>query len=408
MGLSELAVKVENVTKIYKTKKVNFFYFLEDLTKGFLPQIQGRFIETKKGGYFWALKNINFEVKKGEVVGIIGKNGSGKSTLLKIMANVTRPTTGKIYLDGRCTAILEVGVGFQGEFTGRENIYLSAAMLGMRKSEIDKKFDEIVEFSGIKDFIDMPVKKYSSGMYIRLGFAVAAHLDVEILLVDEALAVGDFEFQEKALKKMLKLVKRGQTIIFVSHNLNQITSLTNRAILLNEGELIFDGNVKECLNKYSEILRKSSLPEYYNPNVQTGVIAAKVKTSNANGIHHTGKPLIFEFEINFAKQPASGNFEFQIIDALQRPLLHFNLSDSERKWSRKGPVYVKCILPRPRLAIGKYTLRTRLYDKATLDEYETLNAICPFEIHLNDDFSNHQLNSNLLCSYYEEYEWEIS
>ena len=201
---------------------------------------------------FWALRDVSFEIREHEAVGIIGSNGAGKSTLLKILSRVTAPTQGRARIRGRMGTILEVGTGFHPELTGRENIYLSGTILGMRKSEIDRRFDEIVEFAGVSKFVDTPVKRYSSGMYVRLAFAVAAHLDPDILIVDEVLAVGDAGFQKKCLAKMDSSINQdGRTIIFVSHNMQAIRSLCTRALLLDQGSLVADGPVSHVLTRYS-------------------------------------------------------------------------------------------------------------------------------------------------------------
>ncbi len=198
----------------------------------------------------WALKDVNFEVKHGEVLGIIGRNGAGKSTLLKILARITKPTTGRIELNGRVGSLLEVGTGFHPELTGRENIYLSGAILGMKRKEIIRKFDEIVDFAEIEKFLDTPVKHYSSGMYMRLAFAVAAHLEPEILLVDEVLAVGDAEFQKKCLGKMGDVASEGRTVLFVSHNMDAIQNLCSSSILIQQGFLTDKSTSKEIITKY--------------------------------------------------------------------------------------------------------------------------------------------------------------
>lgn len=199
---------------------------------------------------FWALNNISFEVNQGDRLGIIGRNGAGKSTLLKIISRIVEPTSGKIFIKGRIASLLEVGTGFHPELSGRENIYLNGAILGMSRTEIKKNFDAIVDFSGVEKFLDTPVKRYSSGMYVRLAFAVAAHLQPEILIVDEVLAVGDAEFQKKCLGKMNEVSQSGRTILFVSHNLSAINSLCNKAVVLKKGEGVFYGDVAEATNKY--------------------------------------------------------------------------------------------------------------------------------------------------------------
>ena len=199
---------------------------------------------------FWALKDINFEINKGDRVGIIGRNGAGKSTLLKILSRITEPTTGKVTLNGRVASLLEVGTGFHPELTGRENIYLNGAVLGMTRVEIKKKFDKIVDFSGVEKFLDTPVKRYSSGMYVRLAFSVAAHLEPEILLVDEVLAVGDIEFQKKCIGKMNSVAAEGRTILFVSHNMKAISKLCNRAVLIGNGEIVKEGDPSEIIRTH--------------------------------------------------------------------------------------------------------------------------------------------------------------
>jgi len=202
------------------------------------------------GEFIWALRNINFEVKQGEILGLIGKNGSGKTTLLKILGKITAPTGGRAMLKGRLGCLIAVGTGFHSELTGRENIYLNGAILGMKKHEIDRKLDEIVDFSGVEKFIDTPVKRYSSGMNVRLGFAVAAHLEPEILLVDEVLAVGDYKFREKCLGKMEEITNEGRTVIFVSHNMKAISTICPRTILIDNGQIAADGNTSEVIMQY--------------------------------------------------------------------------------------------------------------------------------------------------------------
>lgn len=231
---------------------------------------------------FWALKDINFDVNRGEVVGIIGRNGAGKSTLLKILSRITSPTDGEIRLKGRVGSLLEVGTGFHPELTGRENIYFNGAILGMKKKEIDDKFDEIVKFSGVEKFLDTPVKRYSSGMQVRLAFSVAANLDPEILLVDEVLAVGDAEFQKKCLGKMGEVAEGGRTVLFVSHNMAAIQNLCSRAILLESGNLVNEGQVSEVISYYLSNTEKS------NNGADNGVF----DLSNRNNSYNGGKPVI--------------------------------------------------------------------------------------------------------------------
>jgi ABC-type polysaccharide/polyol phosphate transport system ATPase subunit len=230
----------------------NFLRKTVDMAKG-KQIIQGDTVEE-----FWALKNVSFEVKRGEVLGIIGRNGAGKSTLLKILSRITEPTSGKVILQGRVASLLEVGTGFHPELSGRENIFLNGAILGMSRAEIKFKFDEIVDFAGVEKFLDTPVKRYSSGMYVRLAFAVAAHLEPEILIVDEVLAVGDSEFQKKCLGKMQDVAKSGRTVIFVSHNLGQVRSMCTQAVLLDSGRMAFQALPEVTLSHYAEVCRDST------------------------------------------------------------------------------------------------------------------------------------------------------
>jgi len=256
-------IKVDNLSKQYRLGEVGtgtlsndlkrWWYRIRGMDDPFL-KIGDINIRNSKGksNYVWALQDINFEIMQGDVVGIIGKNGAGKSTLLKILSKVTGPTTGSIHYNGRIGSLLEVGTGFHPELTGRENIFLNGAILGMTKAEIRRKLDEIVDFSGVERYIDTPVKRYSSGMTVRLGFAVAAHLEPEILVVDEVLAVGDAEFQKKAVGKMQDVSKNdGRTVLFVSHNMASIQNLCKNGILLLDGKINKTGSIDEVVNHYS-------------------------------------------------------------------------------------------------------------------------------------------------------------
>jgi lipopolysaccharide transport system ATP-binding protein len=252
-------ITVENLGKRYnigqqRSKDDGIRHLIEDAVRTPLRWLRSRRAETKpRSEEFWALKDVSFEVKQGDVVGIIGRNGAGKSTLLKILSRITEPTRGRIQIDGRVACLLEVGTGFHPELTGRENIFLNGAILGMTKVEIKKKFDEIVAFSEIEKFLDTPVKRYSSGMYVRLAFAVAAHLEPEILVVDEVLAVGDVEFQKKCLGKMHDVAGQGRTVIFVSHNMAAVRQLTQKAILINKGSVLYTGLTQDAVERYEQM-----------------------------------------------------------------------------------------------------------------------------------------------------------
>ena len=270
--MSDIAIKVENLGKQYRIGSQKASY--RTLRDSVMDAVQAPFrraaglIRGESYGAadldktIWALRNVNLEIQQGEVVGVIGRNGAGKSTLLKILSRITEPTEGQALIRGRVGSLLEVGTGFHPELTGRENIFLNGSILGMRREEINSKFDEIVEFSGIDDFIDTPVKLYSSGMRVRLAFSVAAHLEPEILLVDEVLAVGDVEFQKKCLGKMGEISKTGRTVLFVSHNLPMVQTLCPESILIDEGKIVTRGSSSEVIERYLE--NKSNQTGEYN------------------------------------------------------------------------------------------------------------------------------------------------
>lgn len=262
--MGNLAIIAENISKQYRLGQVGTGTLSHDLNR-FWYKVRGKENPYLKIGesndrsikgmsdYVWSLKDINFEIEQGDAVGIIGRNGAGKSTLLKLLSKVTKPTTGRFKVNGRIASLLEVGTGFNPEMTGRENIYLNGAILGMRRQEIARKFDEIVDFSGVERYIDTPVKRYSSGMYVRLAFAVAAHLESEILIVDEVLSVGDVEFQKKCLGKMGDVSKgEGRTVLFVSHNMSAVQRLCTHGFFLKNGKLDFSDTIENVTNKYLE------------------------------------------------------------------------------------------------------------------------------------------------------------
>jgi lipopolysaccharide transport system ATP-binding protein len=254
-------LKVENVSKLYRLGEINRRMLYEEV-QSFIARLRGKEDPNSRLGAarhvageskeFWALRDIDFTINEGESVGIIGRNGAGKSTLLKILSEITLPTTGRVLIKGRVASLLEVGTGFHPELTGRENVYLNGAILGMTHREVSEKFAEIAEFSGVEEFLDTPVKRYSSGMRVRLAFAVAAHLDPEILVIDEVLAVGDAAFQQKCLGKLGDAAQKGKTVIFVSHNMVAIESLCRRALVLHDGRVVFDGSQTEAIDRYLE------------------------------------------------------------------------------------------------------------------------------------------------------------
>ncbi|MCD1654646.1 ABC transporter ATP-binding protein [Treponema zuelzerae] len=264
--MNDLAVQIEHISKKYDLGVINTGTFFRDM-QTLIARKQGKPDPHAKIGdeyhdgqdSFWALKDVSLDIRQGDRVGIIGRNGAGKSTLLKLISRISAPTEGCIRINGRVASLLEVGTGFHKELTGRENIYLNGSILGMKKKIIDKKIDEIIDFSGIERHIDTPVKRYSSGMYVRLGFAVAAHLDSEILIADEVLAVGDIKFQQKAIGKMNSISsEQGRTVLFVSHNMQSVQALCNKGVILEKGRLTASGDIEDCVRKYHSVEDESN------------------------------------------------------------------------------------------------------------------------------------------------------
>ncbi|MCY0969547.1 ABC transporter ATP-binding protein [Chryseobacterium wangxinyae] len=315
-----LALKAENISKQYRLGQVGTGTVSHDLNR-FWHKVRGKedpYLQigdandraTKSDSeYVWSLRDINFEIQQGDAVGIIGRNGAGKSTLLKLLSKVTKPTTGKIYTNGRIASLLEVGTGFHPEMTGRENVFLNGAILGMTRKEISRKFDEIVDFSGVERYIDTPVKRYSSGMYVRLAFAVAAHLESEILIVDEVLAVGDADFQKKCLGKMGDVTKgEGRTILFVSHNMAAVSALCNKGIYLKNGLIHSQGDMSQITINYlstdTEFL--TYITDFQNHKIDNTIFQPKefgIVDENdsriANYVRNDGNTFIkFKFDLN--------------------------------------------------------------------------------------------------------------
>jgi lipopolysaccharide transport system ATP-binding protein len=303
---------------------------------------------------FWALKDVNFEIKRGEVVGIVGRNGAGKSTLLKILSRITEPTQGRVEIKGRLSSLLEVGTGFHPELSGRENIFLNGAILGMRRAEIREKFDEIVAFAEVERFLDTPVKRYSSGMYVRLAFAVAAHLEPEILVVDEVLAVGDVEFRKKCLGKMQDVAGHGRTVLFVSHDMSAMRALCNTCILLRNGQLEAKGNIEAVISKYIR----------YNPAANSKIYPEGTPVRFVKVYQH-GKRIVLDLE--YAALTAEIGFPglgFIIHDADGRPLYGHNAMLGEAAlgpdWRDGGRV--RAIIESPPLLDGTYNVTVQMGD----------------------------------------------
>ena len=360
---------------------------------------------------FWALRDISFEVNKGEVLGLIGRNGAGKSTLLKVLSRITEPTAGRIVLRGRVASLLEVGTGFHPELTGRENIYLNGSILGMKRVEIDRKFDQIVAFSEIEQFLDTPVKRYSSGMYVRLAFAVAAHLEPEILIVDEVLAVGDAQFQKRCLGKMKEVAQGdGRTVIFVSHNMQAISTLTSRSILLKKGRIASAGPTPQVIADYLEDSGAASEAVYTAPASPDGpkITRVEVDTSEPGNVQANGKPMKVIVEITTPRPIEGARLSFHACNTLGEPMIYFWAHDAEHPMCREPGVYrLVCSIPRLRLYMGNYALRLHLKEFAGGREFETLEGVCPFEVVMyGRDREGGWYRG--VCTYLEDGTWDVA
>ncbi|AZI39024.1 ABC transporter ATP-binding protein [Epilithonimonas vandammei] len=366
-----LALKAENISKQYRLGQVGTGSLSHDLNR-FWHQIRGKedpYLKigesndrTQKGesDYVWSLRDINFEIEQGDAVGIIGRNGAGKSTLLKLLSKVTKPTTGRILTNGRIASLLEVGTGFHPEMTGRENVFLNGAILGMTRKEIVRKFDEIVDFSGVERYIDTPVKRYSSGMYVRLAFAVAAHLESEILIVDEVLAVGDAEFQKKCLGKMGDVsIGEGRTVLFVSHNMTAVKELCNNGILLNQGQLLYTGSVSNTVAEYQKNNEKRS--SYIdNGNPEEAIGNENIKILEFTVVPASGKFLDIEsgarVKLRFFNYKENINLDatFELRTYEENVVFHTGALISTNNDSKRKEYTVEFELPQNLLNAGNY------------------------------------------------------
>ena len=340
--MSQIAIRVENLSKQYHIGSLNgdrhFAYksLRDTITDAFTSPFRRARALLRGQAYgasemnqtIWALKDVSFEIKRGEVVGIIGRNGAGKSTLLKILSRITEPTEGQVAIYGRVGSLLEVGTGFHPELTGRENIYLNGAILGMRRAKIERQFDAIVDFSGVERFIDTSVKHYSSGMYLRLAFAVAAHLEPEILLVDEVLAVGDAEFQKKCLGKMGEVAGEGRTVLFVSHNMAAMRSLCQRGILLYKGQLQREGSMAACISDYlsdKTANAGSILSHLSKPHPQIQIDSITINGQENDEVHLSSDVRSLRIEVcGRLSQPMCLEIEARIYDLYESPLAFFS------------------------------------------------------------------------------------
>lgn len=404
-------IRVENLSKQYAIGARQAPY--KTLRESITDALRSPFKSFRRNGNLaedtiWALKDVSFNIYPGEVVGIIGRNGAGKSTLLKILSRITEPTKGKIDLFGRVGSLLEVGTGFHPELTGRENIYLNGAILGMGKAEINRKFDEIVAFAEVEKFLDTPVKYYSSGMYVRLAFAVAAHLETEILIIDEVLAVGDSVFQKKCLGKMQNVAEEGRTVLFVSHNMQVVSTLTQRSLALSQGRKTCEGSTSTVISEYlRENTRANQIYTDLPSDSEPKITRVELQTSEPGNVQLNGKEMKVTFEIS-APVPIDGAaLSFQVCDSLQRPITHLWTFDSERPMCREpGTFRVACIIPKLRLYMGHYTLGVHFAERAGGRKFQTIEGICPFEVVFYGRYREFEWRQGT-CTYLEESNWSV-
>lgn len=397
-------IKVEHLFKQYQLGQVGTGSLIHDLNRWWkklrgkedpylaVTELNDRENQSS-AAFVWALNDVNFKVNQGEVLGIIGRNGAGKSSLLKILSKVTAPSQGKITLSGRVASLLEVGTGFNPELTGRENVYLNGAILGMTKKEIANKFEEIVSFSGVAKYIDTPVKRYSSGMYVRLAFAVAAHLEPEILIVDEVLAVGDAEFQKKCIGKMKDAAGHGRTVLFVSHNMEAVRNLCTRAILMEQGKIVAEGTPADVIERYLFQRNQTDWVKSYHEREAPGNEFTRLKSIELKPIRDDGKPIItvnssLEITLSFWNYvedlpvnlslhlyAATGECVFNIITQLPPPNLGIGLH------------HAQCVIPKELLNTGIFYISFMVVKDTSVPLFN-FEEILTFEVEEEREKSN--------------------
>ncbi|PZX92468.1 ABC transporter ATP-binding protein [Flavobacterium aquariorum] len=418
--MKDIILKAENISKQYRLGTVGTGTLSHDLNRWW-HQVRGKEDPYLKIGdtndrstkgtseYVWALQDINFEVERGEVLGIIGKNGAGKSTLLKILSKVTAPTTGSIKSRGRIASLLEVGTGFNPELTGKENIFLNGAILGMTKKEIASKLDEIVEFSGCERYIDTPVKRYSSGMTVRLAFAVAAFLEPEILVIDEVLAVGDAEFQKKAIGKMQDISREGgRTVLFVSHDLSAISTLTKKTIVLSNGKIVAFEETDKAISFYSSMHSLSNIFMQKYLVQKPTVTKVEILTSEGGTLQGCNNPFTVNFEITMPDVEIENMaLSFQILNHLQVPILYDYIFDIHTKICRiKGVNYLSFTYDKLSLYKGNYSIMVHLAETKTKTKFQEFNC-CSFEVEMIGMKEPEWGWQKNVCQYLDEGGWKI-
>ncbi len=406
--MSQKAITFSNISKQYRLGGYNSGSLKADI-QSYFAKLRGKDDPNLKIGKeaingietMWALKDVSFDVNVGDAIGIIGKNGAGKSTLLKILSRITAPTSGTIEYSGRVASMMEVGTGFHNELTGRENVYLNGAILGMSKSEVDSKFDEIVEFAEMQRFIDTPVKRYSSGMYVKLAFSVAAHLNAEIMVMDEILAVGDVAFQQKCLDKMSDVAKNeGRTVLYVSHNMNTIKQLCNRCVVLDKGTLAYDGNVDDAISVYvgnafdlSDDIDLSNHP-HRAKNIEGKVKFSHLKIKNKNCTFSSSDTLDFTLDID-SKTDSDCEFFIRAIARYKDNTPAGVIESQKIKGLNKGINSYNFSIPLSNFINGRYALSLSIVNCSPgvlRPYYDWINKAVAFEV--NDIYSGNWSHNN--------------
>ena len=421
--MSDVIISVDNLSKLYRlgyrnntpdTLVGNLFSWLKAPIRNFkhLRSLTNFSNDENTGNVLSALNNISFDVKRGEVVGIIGNNGAGKSTLLKILSRITEPTRGRVILNGSVGSLLEVGTGFHPELTGRDNIYMNGTILGLSKIEIDQKFDEIVDFSGVERFLDTPVKRYSSGMMIRLAFSVAAHLNPEILIVDEVLAVGDVDFQNKCIGKMQSISSsEGRTVLFVSHNMGAVRNLCTRSIVLRNGQIVCDDTAKAGIEFF--LGGKATKP---GVNVSTddpnrsgdrrvSILSARIVGNNNKETYEivAGEEVKFEFDYVNNANLESVDIYMTIFNQFRVPVTHVNTKLTKSKLEIKHRGGMVCTIPKVPLPLGRYNVGVLIRDSYGICDHipDVITFNVPFSVFFADGQTPPMRNSSALV----EHEW---
>lgn len=416
--MSKPAIVVENLSKCYRLgqrekQHQSFREALSGMVTGPLRRLRALAERGTIEDTFWALRDVNFEVRPGEVVGMVGRNGAGKSTLLKVLSRIVEPTSGRIRLRGRVASLLEVGTGFHPELSGRENIYMNGSILGMRKAEIDRKFDEIVAFSEVEKFLDTPVKRYSSGMYVRLAFAVAAHLEPEILIVDEVLAVGDAEFQRKCLGKMQDVAGGGRTVLFVSHNLAAVQALCTRAVMLRQGRCEADGRPDVVIPQYLQAVRTSETSDLTGRRDRQGsgaVVGSDLAVRGVGGMTvtevHCGEDVAVELKYQNTTGRDVGDVRvgLGIYDSYGRAMTFLqNVPLGVSLTARAGGGRIVCEVPKCRLAPGRYWINYEIRQGSEL--CDAIEQAAVFDVAEGDFFGTGKITYSTIGGILVEQRW---